>query len=352
MAGIRQHYIPKFLLKGFSSKVKKKLFFSWQFLKHKEPIERNISTIGFSKKFYGEPGIGTLDETITKLEGELSSSINKIKFNKKITSHDLPSILRFVEHMIIRTRYTRLVSKDAITSLFQMGERVLSDHEKCSSIINDHINKNRNLINIKLEYKIRKELESICGKSNQKMQNIIIKQSMEMFPFIANSCIDIFSNTTSQLMRDMIEHIDVNADLLHNDNLSKFLKEDMSLRIAKYNNMYWDLLLYNKNSLILGDICVLEMDVQYQTFLPSFFQRDKESLIIIPIAHNILLFGSHSKRNPVPDAETINMNSSKLSAEFFISSTKSHREMNYHSNLAMNYSWWNNEIIEIENQYK
>jgi hypothetical protein len=80
MAGRKQHYDPKFLLKGFESKRKGNTVFVWYFLKDSSPREESTGNIGHSPFFYGEPGDGSLDSLITENEKEkYAVVVNRVK---------------------------------------------------------------------------------------------------------------------------------------------------------------------------------------------------------------------------------------------------------------------------------
>ena len=87
MAGKRQHYIPRFLLKKFSSRSHKQKYFAWYFYKGSKPEEVSIRDIGLSKHFYSKAEPGSLDDIITKREGEYDKVITLIK-EKKIKKQE------------------------------------------------------------------------------------------------------------------------------------------------------------------------------------------------------------------------------------------------------------------------
>lgn len=69
MAGSRHHVIPRFLLRGFASRVtskanKKENIFVWVHSKGKAPYECNIVNVGVEREFYGQ-GAQSVDDEIT-----------------------------------------------------------------------------------------------------------------------------------------------------------------------------------------------------------------------------------------------------------------------------------------------
>lgn len=71
MAGTQQHVLPRFLQKGFASRVKGEQVFTYVYRKGSDkPFEANTANVGVEKYFYEtESGISADDE-ITNLDHE------------------------------------------------------------------------------------------------------------------------------------------------------------------------------------------------------------------------------------------------------------------------------------------
>src|SRR5205814_10074769 len=70
MAGVRQHIIPQFLLKGFASRTTSKAAFTWVYRKRAPPFETNIINVTVEGKFYDKDAETSADDLITDLESE------------------------------------------------------------------------------------------------------------------------------------------------------------------------------------------------------------------------------------------------------------------------------------------
>ena len=60
----RHHYIPRFLKKGFASRVENGKVWIWQVSRYRPPIELSTKDSGVEKKFYGD------DDTLESAFGE------------------------------------------------------------------------------------------------------------------------------------------------------------------------------------------------------------------------------------------------------------------------------------------
>jgi hypothetical protein len=56
MAGDRQHILPRFLLKGFASRIEGEKIYTWVYPRNSPPVEANIRKVGVEKHFYGKQG--------------------------------------------------------------------------------------------------------------------------------------------------------------------------------------------------------------------------------------------------------------------------------------------------------
>lgn len=68
MAGVRHHILPRFLLKGFASRVDNQKAFTWVCRKDGSPFEASTRDVSVEKYFYGKEGNISADEEITAIE--------------------------------------------------------------------------------------------------------------------------------------------------------------------------------------------------------------------------------------------------------------------------------------------
>ena len=117
MSGKRQHFQPRFLLKGFSSKRIGDIYFSWLYRKNTIPKEVDIRDIGVEKKFYNN-GNSKIDEAITEEENYLGMLVNKLRCSKYENTLDSKKISLLISHLEIRTRHLRESFLDLSNILF------------------------------------------------------------------------------------------------------------------------------------------------------------------------------------------------------------------------------------------
>ena len=107
MAGTIQHILPKFLLKGFASRIQKKEVLTWVYRKDKPPFETNIKNIGAERNFYGKEGKLSVDPEITDFEGKYAPLLDELRAIRKNQEIYDPRIANFITHLAIRTKHIR-----------------------------------------------------------------------------------------------------------------------------------------------------------------------------------------------------------------------------------------------------
>ena len=120
MSGKRQHFIPRFLQRGFVSHTVGDEAFTWVYRKEGHPFNTNIKNVGVESAFYTQENDAVADDLITEAEGPLSNLVEKLLSSPPgaISDPYLPSL---IAHLEVRTRHLRqcyLQSAEYIMSQF------------------------------------------------------------------------------------------------------------------------------------------------------------------------------------------------------------------------------------------
>lgn len=107
MAGIRQHILPRFLLRGFVSRVNDKKIFTCVYRKGGVQFETTIENVGLEKHFYGKAGGISADEEITHLKSGYARLIDELRNEPDGELEDGRQVSDFVAHLTIRTKQLR-----------------------------------------------------------------------------------------------------------------------------------------------------------------------------------------------------------------------------------------------------
>jgi hypothetical protein len=125
MAGSRQHFIPRMLLKRFADGADRVKVVS----RERATFVTSIVNVALENKFFGSPGPGTADEAITSEEGRISALLNSACSSSPGWFPAEDAAVLF-SHFAVRTRSTRSVigqvgemAIDAVTDLYSDQER-------------------------------------------------------------------------------------------------------------------------------------------------------------------------------------------------------------------------------------
>ncbi len=118
MSGKRQHFIPRFLQKGFASRSIGGETFVWVFRKGVSPYNPNINNVGVEGYFYSEGEDTEVDDSITEAEGQFANLIDQLRTE---STARVPGTLvaNLIAHLEIRTKHLResaLLASEYFTS--------------------------------------------------------------------------------------------------------------------------------------------------------------------------------------------------------------------------------------------
>jgi hypothetical protein len=135
MAGKRQHILPRFLLKGFASRVEGEKVFAWVHRKSKPAFETTIENVSVEKHFYGKEGELSADNEITDLESGYAYLIDSLRQQKHGTYISDPLISDFIAHLSIRTKHLRESFRESTEYLMDRLSEYLGDCENGKKLI-------------------------------------------------------------------------------------------------------------------------------------------------------------------------------------------------------------------------
>ena len=334
MSGNKQHFLPRFLQKGFASNyVSRKKVQVWYFEKEKSPEERNTKDVGLEELFYSEPGIGSLDDLITKKEDHFARKIERLRRDKRVCSDDIQDVAEFIYTMAIRTEHAREHILSLSSSLISQARVNMTDPKYMTDLVREGARSDNPLFRQKVNEEIRKRLPGANRKHVRRLAKRVSRPIATRLrkdaPSIGKKEAEIgklirFDNLAEQVGKK------TQNDVLMQIHSDKPERGDFVKELIKMN---WRVECFSQGSLILGDVAVLQVNDDYSIDQP-IFGDGKRAGVILPIGNSLLLFGSKKHRKEFPSIEKINRSSAELSLRFFISHKKSEQEMEYWRYLA------------------
>lgn len=309
MAGKRQHFIPRFLQRGFIMEGKRKDY-TWKYEPGANPVPQPINNVGLEGMFYSNEGDNTLDDEITKYEENICQIINIIRSGGSIEAveDDLPLMIAHFEGRSQNFRRNFYMASESLlkammTRFFDDGgvKDVLLSRLNHPSFIDKQIN--TVLSNLPID-----------DKSKILIRDNAIKYISKNYDSFLNSAIKVievnFRAEVNKRLKQVIKNGHVKG-LLN-------LKKD-SPRVNLYGEMNFKVIQTDYN-LILGDSMVIFENTSQQRYVPSHDIKYDLLSVCLPVSSNTILYGSVNdkvKINP-----EMNEQIAKCSMSFFISSKK------------------------------
>lgn len=151
MAGNRQHFIPRFLQRGFSNEKNGKYFTNWY---RKDCFKENmiVENIGLGNKFYSHYGDSIVDKKITENETYSYSRILNSLVGGTYNLDNRKDLAEFIYHMEIRTKNLRENMIDSWAYFGEQLKKILLDKQT----LIDYFQKNPKVIKESLQNELNK----------------------------------------------------------------------------------------------------------------------------------------------------------------------------------------------------
>lgn len=318
MAGKRHHIIPRFLQKGFASRIDGKNVFTWFYRKNLEPREFNTLNTFVENYFYGKEGELNADVEITNLEtSDFSPLLDNLRILEGSVDSFRSQIAGFISNLTVRTKLLRNSFIESSNYISDELGQYFSDNENIKNLLS-----NPQLIENEIKNVLNSpEVDELLANSN--LQNIsFLKEILpdlvkSEFPKILeeeNNSIttffQMFFEKTSEAIPDGIKKGQIKA-LIENptpDWITEYC-EKLNWFVCK-----------SSSPLILGDTgCISEVNGN-RNFKPIAEKGDEIINIFLPISYDKVLVGTTNPLEPKINVKILNSAIAKCSFEQFISS--------------------------------
>jgi hypothetical protein len=307
MAAIRQHILPRFLLKGFASRIQGKEIYTWVYARERKPFQTNIINIGVEKYFYGGDGELSADEVITDFEGEYAPLLDELMAYKETVEISDLRIPNFITHLVIRTKHIRDSFRESTEYLAELIRQYFSDFNNIKKAMLG----NPEMIRDNIEKGFRDHPELLPYKHF-------------LMPLLPKILFNYINNNKGELLKFCQDYFDMIKKVVpkamkegHIKGLTQSLTPEA--RVEDYNSLRW--FIYNSNELlILGDIgCLIEVEGE-RRFKFMNVEDDVIKNIFLPISKRQILIGTSLSAITRVYINILNETIAKCSREFFISS--------------------------------
>ncbi|MEF5776100.1 DUF4238 domain-containing protein [Escherichia coli] len=320
MAGNRQHFIPRFLQRGFSNEKNGKYFTNWY---RKDCFKENmiVENIGLENKFYSHYGDSSVDKKITENETYSYSRILNSLVDGSYNLDNRKDLAEFIYHMEIRTKNLR---ENMIDSWAYFGEQLKNRLLDKETLI-DYFQRNPKTIKELLQNELNK-LPILASLHEQ--YNSMFFDNVQLW--LPNAAEKMLSTLVPKFEQEIISKIPEIVKKVQLDVLVS--SEDKKSNI--YKNMHYKVLKTNQ-SLILGDSIVIFEVSGERKFKPFYESNDDLKCIYIPLDSYSLLYATPNPEDK-PNVDGINKAIAQCSFDFFISKFHSDECQIFRSEIGKN----------------
>lgn len=314
MAGVRHHILPRFLLKGFASKVAGQEVFTWVHRKGGKVFETNTVNVSVEKHFYGREGELNVDDEITDVEKGFATLLDELR--RRDDSYELPEpkIAEFVGHLSSRTKHLRdsLIETTGVMASALTG--YLADQNRFRAWILEYYKRHPEVVRKALDDALLK-MQLPRPQRLRLRQLMLMKIKPEIVVAQMDKDIPEYAFMFGALGPMLLERIPAMAKEGHIKTLAKSLIPEP--RVEDYRRLRW-FVRKSDEPLILGDVgCLFEVAGK-KRFISLSGKEDDLRNVYLPISSDTMVVGTASAVPPRVDFRTINEHVAKCSRDFFV----------------------------------
>jgi len=312
MSGKRQHFIPRFLQRGFASHVSADQTFTWVYRNGRSPFNTNVINVGVEGQFYTTEQDTTADDLITAVEGEFSRLVDTLRSCAPgpVDEAQIPYLLA---HLEVRTRHLR-------ESFFRTGDLLirrlldfLSDEDAFAAFMTRRLTNDPSIMRESFADELRRRqlpdqfLDSLMQVAAPLIPMFIELQKVE-FPRMAAS-----------LREQLPSVLKAAAKSGHIRGLASSVVP--MARVETYAPLQFHVVEIADQSLVLGDSAVFFHVSGPRQLKPILDKDDVLKAVFLPLHPARVLIGSNGDFT-IPSID-IRESAVRCSLEYFISSRNS-----------------------------
>lgn len=309
MAGKRQHYIPRFLQRGFLAERTDDAERTWLHRRGSRARLVGIRDVGVGEFFYSKLSVignETLDDLITSIEGDIHVDLQRIQQASRGNVVDPKVSARITAHLTLRTAHVR--------SIFQQGTAQVLDQVSAVVADSDQLRELMELDSVSMGCAlaaIEEELNS--SPLGQLLPRTLARRAMAFY--IRESFNEIHTSQMPMISEFVAKLVKALPTVVRDGHNKALLTAKTTQWEANLAQLSWRT--YSVVGAILPD-CIALAQSGADSLIPLTLREHQiPDTIILPIAHDLLLVGSRGEPIELEIGE-INAASAACSDSFFI----------------------------------
>ncbi len=311
MAGRRQHFIPRMLLRGFADakeQVRVTHRFRGRFL-------ASIGNVALERDFFGAPGSGTVDEVVSSEENKIKTILEAVRSAKGAV--DSESAATLISHMTSRVRGIRTyMEKTGKVALAEIDRR-LQDETLMRQAILREIRKAPASVSEELDETLQRQYGKAALKQFKRTPAYKQMLNAAMAQVEASIMSSSFSEITDRF-RDMLATLgdSMGATVFRAHGNALLASPTPTARVKTLSAFSYETV--ERDGIVLSDSiawCVRNGD----HVAPIFTLEDDIDNVYMPVSSSIVLVGrSRGSRAEIPTASELQGSAFRISEEFVV----------------------------------
>jgi hypothetical protein len=314
MAGIKQHFIPQLLQRGFEASKSGKHSQVWVFRKGQAAYKSSTEGVAAQRHFYAEPSLDedALDNIITRYEKDvLTPAVDGLR-NAPLGQVEPEAAASVVSHLSIRAAFVRGAFSEITKKFLDHMSQVLATDESARAYMGiDSVSKD-SMIEKTINESLAEDVAMLPETARHRLGRMVRFRFREHFHADFTSMAGMFDMQIERF-------VGVTSSAIENGHIRMLEREIVPLkRTELLKSLHWKLVLVPENShVILPDCLALASDHADLSRPIPYTLADDETLasVLMPVSSSRVLVGSRT--DVVIDWKKLN---SLLAQDFFISS--------------------------------
>jgi hypothetical protein len=312
MAGKRQHYVPRFLQRGFLHDPQEEAERTWLHRRGAQTRLVGIRDVGVSEYFYSKlraDGAATLDDLIMAIEGGLAGELSAFRATPVGEPIDSGAAAQLTTHLMLRTAHVRSVFAQGAAQVLDGAASLFTD----PTAVREHLGVDK----LGGPTAFDNALDEAMQKLPLEALSFPRPLARRIVSFMARENFDALYDEHGPMIARVIAQVSKEIPVWIRDAHNRALETTKGGRWEEdLAELSW--CIHATVGAVLPDCVVLAREAghDFTPFLLS--EREKIELVILPFAHDRLLVGSRNLNVPIA-VEALNAASAACSDSFFIS---------------------------------
>lgn len=279
MSGVRQHFIPRFLQKGFRIPSNGKIVRSWVYEHDRPPRTANIADVGLERYFYAIDTETKLDEKITEAEQHIYAPLVERLRDGCVDAGDASLIAEMLTHFEVRSRHVRENMDGLFENCTSQIMLQLADPHTLALLLEKHLTPGSEMLDRALAQQ---------GITYEQLQ-LILRLNQTRLEDVLRPLIEVFAVQISNALPALLPQITGIVKQGHVKMLTDAVSP--SARAARLACLKYSVKAFEAGNLPLGDSIVL-FHVKGERAFKSFLDKGEEVLhVVLPLSSNQYLLG-------------------------------------------------------------